>query len=139
MKNRPLISDVMTREPLTAYLGQPISEVYELLEAVDFHHVPVVDGDRIAGIISHTDILKLVYDVEGTDDRMLRTFLDHQFTLEDAMSTNVVTVKEDDRLRTAADHLSGGAIHSVLVVDDDQTLVGIITSTDLIRVLVDLL
>jgi len=54
-------------------------------------------------------------------------------------ATTVVTVKEDDRLRTAADHLSGGAIHSVLVVDDDQTLVGIITSTDLIRVLVDLL
>lgn len=139
MKNKQKISDVMTRDPQTAYLAQPISEVYELLQNVGFHHVPVIDGDRIAGIISHTDILKLVYDVEGSDDRMLRTFMDHQFTLQDAMSDDVVTVHENDPLRTAAAALADGEIHSALVVDDEGKLVGIITSTDLIRTLIELL
>ena len=42
-------------------------------------------------------------------------------------------------LRIAVDHMSNGAVHSVLVVDDGGDLVGIVTSTDLIQQLGDLL
>ena len=129
----------MSTEPETVHLGQPISDVYGLLQSRSFHHVPVVNGVKPVGLISATDILKLVYDIEGNDDRMLRTFLDHQFTLEDAMSTDLITVKQDEPLRVAADHMSSGDVHSVLVVDDAGDLVGIVTSTDLIQQLGELL
>lgn len=139
MKHRPKIADVMTAEPETVHLGQPISDVYMLLQSRNFHHVPVVDGRTLVGIISATDILKLVYDVEGNDDRMLRSFLDHQFTIEDAMSIDLVTSHRDKPLRSVVDQLADGNIHSVLVVDDEGRLDGIITSTDLIRQLRQLL
>jgi CBS domain-containing protein len=139
VKNKPKLADVMTTDPVTVHLGQAISDVYGMLQSQSFHHVPVVNGATPVGLISATDILKLVYDIEGSDDRMLRTFLDHQFTLEDAMSTELITVKQDEPLRIAVDHMSNGAVHSVLVVDDGGDLVGIVTSTDLIQQLGDLL
>ncbi len=129
----------MSTDPDTVHLGQPISDVYALLQTRSFHHVPVVNGATPVGLISASDILKLVYDIEGHDDRMLRTFLDHQFTLEDVMTTDLITVKQDEPLRIAVDHMSSGEVHSVLVVDDGAELVGIVTSTDLIQQLGDLL
>jgi CBS domain-containing protein len=139
VKNKPKLIDVMSPEPITVDLGQPISDVYALFQAVPFHHVPVVDGQKPVGLISATDILKLVYDVEGHEEHMLRTFLDHQFTLEDAMSTDLITAKSDEPLRVAVDHMSTGEVHSVLVIDDNGELAGIVTSTDLIRLLQELL
>jgi len=129
----------MSSEPDTVHLGQPISDVYGLLQSRSFHHVPVVSGATPVGLISAADILKLVYDIEGQDDRMLRTFLDHQFTLEDVMSTDLILVKQDEPLRVAVDHMSSGEVHSVLVVNDAGGLAGIVTSTDLIQQLGDLL
>ena len=138
MKHKPQLRDVMTVEPTTVHLGQPLSEAYEVLQSNTFHHVPVVDGSTPVGMVSSTDILKLVYDVDGSDDRMLRSMLDHQFTLQDAMSSDLVTVRDGEAVRTVANHLSNGAVHSVVVVDDDDGLVGIVTSSDLIRQLAEL-
>lgn len=139
MKNKPKLRDVMSREPKTVQIGQPISDAYTLLQARTFHHVPVVDGDKPVGLISATDILKLVYDVDGNDDRMLRRLLDHQFTLADAMTTDLITENVDEPLKTVVSHMSSGEVHSVLVVDDEGDLAGIVTSTDLIRQLGELL
>ena len=139
MKHKPHLSDVMTRDPQTVHLGQPLSEAYALLQKGEYHHVPVMDGDRPVGMISSTDILKLVYDVDHNDDRMLRTMLDHQFTLEDAMSTELVTVRNGESVRKVANHMSTGDNHSVIVVDDAGALEGIVTSSDLIRQLAELL
>ena len=108
MKNKPRLTDVMTPDPKTVHIGQPLSDAYTLLQDQPFRHLPVVDGDAPVGMISSTDILKLVYDVEGSDDRMLRTMLDHQFTLEDAMTTDLVSVSTSDSLRAVADHMAGG-------------------------------
>lgn len=139
VKNNPKLIDVMSPEPITVELGQPISDVYALFQELPFHHVPVVQGERPVGMISATDILKLVYDVEGHDEHLLRSFLDHQFTLEDAMSTDLVSATADQPLRVAVDHMATGELHSVLVTDDDGDLVGIVTSTDLIRFLQEML
>ena len=139
MKKKPQLADVTTTNPETVQLGQPLSEAYILLQDRNFHHVPVVDGDAPVGMISSTDILRLVYDVEGHDDRLLRTMLDHQFTLEDAMSTELLTVKTGDSIRSVVDHLASGSAHSVLVLGDDGALEGIVTTSDLIRQLGELL
>lgn len=101
--------------------------------------MPVLDGETPIGMVSSTDILKLVYNYEGTDDRMLRTVLDHEFKLEDAMSNALETMNVGGTVRRAADLMADGDIHSVLVLNDDATLAGIVTSTDLLRFLRDLL
>ena len=54
MKHKPNLTDVMTREPETIHLGQPLSDAYALLQNREYHHVPVVDGDAPVGMISST-------------------------------------------------------------------------------------
>lgn len=137
MTKREPIQTVMTSEPTYVQRSQPISQVYDLLDGAPFHHVPVLDGDRPVGMVSASDILRLVYDIDGSDDRMLRTMLDHQFNIDDAMTEDLRTLAPTASVYDAASMLSDGSLHSVLVVDDDGKLVGIVTSTDLVRYLRD--
>ncbi len=137
MTKREPIQSVMTSEPTYVQRSQPISQVYDLLDGAPFHHVPVLDGDRPVGMVSASDILRLVYDIDGSDDRMLRTMLDHQFNIDDAMTEELRTLASTASVYDAASMLSDGSLHSVLVVDDDGKLAGIVTSTDLVRYLRD--
>jgi CBS domain-containing protein len=54
------------------------------------------------------------------------------------MKKNLVTIEINDTLRKAAHLLSDGMFHSLPVIDKDNNLIGIITSTDLIRYLAEL-
>ena len=137
MRKQP-ISTVMTTDIVSIDVGQPLSDAYHALQGAPYHHIPVLDGDRPVGMISSTDVLKLVYDVEGASDKMLTSMLDHQFTIEDAMTPELVTLPESATVHDAAELLADGKRHSVLVVDAEGSLAGIVTTTDLVRYLRDL-
>ncbi len=132
------IKTVMTTDVVSIDRDQPLSDVYHALQDAGFHHMPVLDGDRPVGMISATDVLKLVYDVEGVSDRMLTNMLDHQFNIDDAMSADLVTLPDSATVHDAAEVLAGGKLHSVVVVDASGAMAGIVTTTDLVRYLRDL-
>lgn len=127
----------MTAEPRTIERTDPISDAYRVLESAPFHHLVVVEGDEPIGMLSTADILRLVYDADGTDERRLRTYLDHQFTIDDAMTKELRTLSSEATIRDAAVAMENGDIHSVVVVDDGS-LTGIVTTTDLVRFIRDL-
>ena len=137
MKATP-IAGIMSEQVVTVDDGQQLSDVWDLLRRHGIHHVPVVNGLRPIGVISATDILRLAYDFDATDDRMMRTMLDHQFSIDDAMSTALVTLPTDATVHDAAELLATGDSHSVLIIDAVGELAGIVTTTDLIRFLRDL-
>ena len=128
----------MTTAVVSIDRDQPLSDVYHALQNAGFHHMPVLDGDRPVGMISGTDVLKLVYDVDGVSDRMLTNMLDHQFNIDDAMSADLVTLPDSATVHDAAEVLAEGKFHSVVVVDVTGAMVGIVTTTDLVRFLRDL-
>ncbi|MCZ7631642.1 MAG: CBS domain-containing protein [Microthrixaceae bacterium] len=131
------ITSVMTADPVTVDRSDPISEAYAILRHAPFHHLPVLDGDEPVGLISSTDILELAYDVKGSEERNLMVFLDHQFNMDDAMTETLVSVPETATVRDAAEALADGTIHSVLVMGSEGALKGIVTTTDLVRFLLD--
>ncbi len=137
MRTEPL-SAVMTTAIVSIDRDQPLSEAYYALQGAQYHHIPVLENDRPVGMLSSTDILRLVYDVDGSDDTMLTSMLDHQFTIDDAMSADLVTLIDSATVHDAAELLADGKRHSVLVLDVDGALVGIVTTTDLVRYLRDL-
>lgn len=128
----------MTTEPVSVDRGQPLSEVYHVLQDAPFHHIPVLDGDQPVGVISSTDVLRLVYDIKGSNDHMLTSMLDHQFNIDDAMSTDLITLTDTATVHDAAELLADSKRHSVLVLDVAGGLAGIVTTTDLVRYLRDL-
>ena len=127
----------MTADPRTVDRSDPISEAYDILHRAPFHHLIVMEGDEPVGMLSTTDILRLVYDVEGNDERRLRTFIDHQFTIDDAMTEELRTLPTSATVHDAAVALSAGDNHSLVIMEGDK-LAGIVTTTDLVRYLRDL-
>lgn len=128
MKQLDPISHVMTTNVKTVQINQKMSEVLRILSENQIHHVPVIDGRKLVGIISTTDIIRLNITVSTADG----------WFIERVMKKNLVTIEIRDTVRKAAQLMSDGIFHSLPVIDKDGHLVGIITSTDLIRYLVKL-
>ncbi|MBU0500264.1 MAG: CBS domain-containing protein [Gammaproteobacteria bacterium] len=135
-KNNP-ISNIMTTDVASVQEGQPLSEVRHLMAHSGISHVPVLAGYKLTGLVSLSDLMKLNIVISGADDRTIDAIIDHQFKIADVMSAELVTLKEKDPIRRAAEILSQGRFHSVPVVKDDGSLAGIVTSSDLIRYLSD--
>lgn len=135
MKHNEPISRIMSSGAITLHSGDPISKARRLMRECGVHHLPVVSGNELIGIISFSDILRVSFgDTFGADERAVDATLDHTMTIEQIMSKSPSTLKKDARIRDAAELLSKGDFHSVPIVDaDGKTLVGMVTSTDLIR------
>jgi CBS domain-containing protein len=135
MKRNEPVTYVMTRDPLHVQRGQPVSVARKLMEDHGFHHVPVCHGKRLVGVISAQDILARSWG--ASDERALDQLLDHTVTTEHLMSKAPRTVSTKDTVRAAAELLSAGSFHAVPVVDENGDLAGIVTSTDLVRYLLE--
>jgi signal-transduction protein with cAMP-binding, CBS, and nucleotidyltransferase domain len=94
--------------------------------------MPVVDGNRVRGIVSQRDLfaasLSKTIDFEPTERR---AFL-HAIDVSEVMSQDVMSVSPDTTLREAARRILRHGIGCLPVVEDD-TLVGLVTETDLLR------
>jgi CBS-domain-containing membrane protein len=137
MRHNESVSNIMSKQMLTVHAAQKVSEVYRLLTENPIHHVPVVNGNELVGLISSTDMMKLSLDAYGTPDSANTEYLDSQFSIDKIMSTELITVKPDDPIRSVAKMLSTGTLHSLPVVNIDGKLVGIVTTTDLVNYLLD--
>ena len=137
MKKNESIDKIVTHEVVTVHSGQNVSDVRKLCAQHGFHHVPVVSGKKLIGLISSADILGITVDGVGSDERSMDAYIDHQFSIEKLMTTDLKTLSSNSTIRDAAEALSDGSIHAVPVTGADDELVGLVTSTDLIRFLRD--
>ncbi|MCP5026964.1 MAG: CBS domain-containing protein [Actinomycetia bacterium] len=126
-------ADIMTTDPTTIDQSDPVSDAFRALSHAPYHHLVVMAGDKPVGMVSSTDLLRLVHGAEGTDPGSGYDYLDQQFTMDDAMSADLKTVGVDASLREVAAALADGSLHSVVVVSESGSLAGIVTTTDLAR------
>jgi len=129
------IKEVVTKEVISVHENQNVSDVAKILRETTIHHVPVVRGTKVVGIISSQDLFKLIFNIDSTDERMLDTLLDHTYKISDVMTSKLVILDESSKIKDVAKLLSDNSYHSVLVVDNKGDLTGIVTTTDLIRYL----
>ena len=137
MKHNEPVQKIMAADPVSVHEKQKVSDVHHLIVQRKIHHVPVVSGRKLIGLISATDLLRVSWgDVNRQDPRQVDALLD-TLTIRDVMQEDIVTLRRHDTVRRAAELLSQGQYHSLPVLDDDDELVGMVTSTDLIRYLVE--
>lgn len=136
MRRNEKITKIMTADPQTVQAGQPISEVSKMIHEGGFHHVPVLDGQRLAGIVTSTDLLRVTYEY-GTDPRQTDTVLDHTVSLQDLMRAEPDVLRDTQTVRDAVELLATKPYHSLPVVDGDGNLAGIVTTTDVLRYMLE--
>jgi len=67
-KNEP-IDNILTRDVDTVHTGMSVSDVRKLFAEKGFHHVPVVSGKKLLGMITASDVLGITVDGVGADER----------------------------------------------------------------------
>ena len=135
MKKRTPISSIMTKNLITLNFNDDLTTAEALFKNYNIRHIPVVSGDMIIGMLSHTDLMRVSY-AENIEEVELEvgTVVNSLFTIEQVMTKNVVTVSSTATVREVADILATREFHALPVVDND-VLVGIVTTTDLIQYL----
>lgn len=129
------VRSVMQADVVSVDVASPPSAVRRLLETHRFHHVPVVDGDTLVGIVSTVDLARVSLE-RWIDDKPTRdAWLDREWSLSKLMTPLPDVLHPEDPLRLAVERLADGAYHALPVVDHERRLVGIVTSTDLLRFL----
>jgi acetoin utilization protein AcuB len=119
----------MTPSPCTIVRNQSVSIAQRLMRERGIHHLPVLDGDRVVGILSERDIL-LVESFPGVNPTDLR--------VEEAMAPTPYQVTPDAPLAEVVATLLERHIGSAIIVEDDR-VIGVFTTFDALRALADLL
>jgi len=148
------VRDIMTPDPVTVRVDSPVREAAGLLRKYHIGGLPVMDGDRVAGIVTETDILSLLDVGDISDDLWLpsplevievpvREFINWEKTkraLSDigsmevrrVMSSPVIAIDEDAGIADAAAQMLHEGIARLPVLRDGK-LVGIVTRADIVQ------
>ena len=117
----------------------PLMEAKKLFEKYKIRHAPVVMQDRLLGIVSLTDVLRLSFgDTYGSDEDDVDKAMADLLQVGQVMNYKPVTVHPDDSVKAVAELLSKAEFHALPVIADDK-LAGIITTTDILKALLALL
>lgn len=126
---------IMTREVVSVQEDAPLSTVRQLLRDHPFHHVPVLRGELLVGILSAVDIARLALEGYVRDQATVDAHLDAAFSISQVMTPEPVALQAHDPILRAAEILGDGQFHALPVISPEGHLLGMVTSTDLIRYL----
>lgn len=122
MMRLELVRDWMTRNVKTVHPSLPLAEADKLLRSHAIRRLPVIENGRLVGIVTLGDI---------REARLLS-----QAIVAEIMTQNPVTISQDATVGEAAQTLLAHKIGGLPVVDHDRNLVGIITESDIFRLVV---
>jgi CBS domain-containing protein len=127
----------MTKEVVKLNLSDDLTKAEKLFKKHHIRHIPVVNGNKIVGMLSYTDLLRISFADAVDDDEMdIDVTVYNMFSVEQVMARNLVKVSPETTIREVAEILSAREFHALPVVED-ELLVGIVTTTDLIKYLID--
>ncbi|HRN98174.1 MAG TPA: CBS domain-containing protein [Flavobacterium sp.] len=133
MKHRVPVTEIMSKTLVTLNLTNDLTLAETLFKQHKIRHIPVVSGKKIIGMLSYTDLLRISFaDAVEDDAESVDTIVYDMFSIEQVMTRKVTVISPDTTIREAAEILAANEYHSLPVCKDDE-LVGIITTTDIIR------
>ena len=136
MKKREPISTIMTTNVITLNNNDTLESAEKLFKKHKIRHIPVVSGQTIKGMLSYTDLLRISFaDAVDEDTDTVDTVVYNMFDIEQVMAKNLVSVSSTTTIKEVAEVLASKEFHALPVIDDNK-LVGIVTTTDLIKYLI---
>lgn len=133
------LRDIMTSDVATATPDMPLREAVTLLADNHIGGAPVVKGTKVVGVVSATDLLAYLSDVDDqvpSDSlRRRRTSFD-EVTVSEIMTREPKALPPETSVEEAAEYMLKNQIHRVLVMDG-QKLLGMVTMSDVARAVAD--
>lgn len=128
-----LVRDIMPRKMVTISESDRLSTVEDIMTLGRVRHMPVVHAGKLIGVVSERDLLRSSLSSLsefGNEER--RAFL-HVVEIGRVMSAPAITIGPRNTVEEAARVMAEKKIGCLPVVDEDDTLLGLITETDVLR------
>lgn len=117
-----LAKDLMSTNITYLGVGDKVSTAKKMMNKLNVHHAPIVEHKRIAGVVSSTDIHNMDEDILLQDE-----------ILGNIMSNTVLCVSQNTPLQHVLEVFVHEYIHCLPVINEDQSMCGIITQTDIFK------
>ena len=133
MKKNESITHIMSKDLTTITLLDSLSKVRAIFLEQGGHHLPVVEGKKLIGLLSYTDLQRIDSgELYKQDPKQADALLDNLSSIKETMTRNLTTLTTQAVVRDATEILANNNFHSVPVLENDE-LAGIVTSTDLLK------
>ena len=137
LEQKSLVRHYMSYEPVTITPDQNLLEVHRIMGWKRIRVLPVIDeSENLIGIITRTDVMSAdpsrLYN-RGNQAQSLKVQLQ---SVQDAMTSDPITISENAPITEAARLMRTHKFHSLPVVNEHNKLIGIITDSDLFRLIV---
>ena len=133
---KDLIKDWMTRDVTTIEPGTNVPEAHRIMTQNNIRRLPVLDGDKLVGIVTRGD----VRGAEASDATSLSiwelNYLLSRLEISKVMTKRPITISAESTIREAAQTMLDNKISGLPVVDERGKVVGIITESDIFRLVV---
>ncbi|BAI80950.1 CBS domain containing protein [Deferribacter desulfuricans SSM1] len=131
------VKDWMKKDIVVVNKNDTILDALHLMREHGFRRLPVLEGDRLVGIITEKDIKDFSPSKATTLDIYELHNILAKYEVKDAMTKDVITVSPDDPIEKAAILLRDKRFGGLPVVDGEGNLVGLITAVDVFDVFVE--
>ena len=135
MMNRP-VSEIMTKKLITVLPTDSLEMVKDIFDNHIIHHIPVVRYLDCVGIISKTDFYKAIHDSRFESPEMAASEnqkIYQNFKAEDLMTKKLVKIEPGEKIGTAVELFLENYFHALPIITEDNELVGIVSSYDILR------
>lgn len=137
MKKRVPVAQIMTKNLVTLSTKDNLLNAEQLFKKHRIRHIPVTSGTKILGMLSYTDLMRISFaDGFSENEQEVDSSIYNMFSLEQVMAHNVTSITSKTTIQEVAELLAEKEFHALPVVDDGE-LVGIVTTTDLIKYLLE--
>lgn len=128
----------MTANPFTVTPDTTLPEAMEVIQRRGVRHLPVVDGGRVVGVLTHSDIAAAGPSASTTFSAGELNYLLAKLRVAKVMTKNPVTISPDSLLEEAAVLMRTHKIEMLPVVKDER-LVGVITESAILDAFIEIL
>jgi CBS domain-containing protein len=133
---RTRVRDIMTSPAITVSPDTTLPAANAIMKEKQIRHLPVVEKGRLVGIVSRGDLREASISASVNVDQYELHFMLNRLTLGELMTRKVRTVLPDALVVDAADLMTEHKIAGLPVVDSEGAVIGIVTESDLLKMLV---
>ncbi len=128
-----LVEAIMSRTVVTVGLDEPLRSVQELFDRYRFHHLIVVDGGRVVGVVSDRDLMRNLSPFVGKASERTMDTASLQRKVHQIMTRQPVTCRADEPIASAGLVMLQHNVSCLPVISESGACRGIITSRDVLR------
>ncbi|UCH22240.1 MAG: CBS domain-containing protein [Deltaproteobacteria bacterium] len=133
-----LVKNWMSKDVITADVTDSMQDAMGLLKQHNIKMLPVMKKGNLVGIVTDRDLKRASASDATTLEIHELLYLLSKIKVEEIMTKNPITVFDDFTIEEAAEILLKNKISGLPVIDSEKQLVGVITQTDIFRVLISL-